>query len=84
MPEYRIDDAGPDHAKTFTAWVVVAGERYGGADGPQQEGGRAAGRRGGLAHAHRAGRGGEPPPAGGRPAVGDPIVAEPADATGET
>ena len=33
MPEYRIDDAGPDHAKTFTAWVVVAGERYGGSDG---------------------------------------------------
>ncbi|MFY1633342.1 ribonuclease III [Solwaraspora sp. WMMB335] len=33
VPEYRIDDAGPDHAKTFTAWVVVAGRRYGGAEG---------------------------------------------------
>ena len=33
VPEYRIDEAGPDHAKTFTAWVVVAGERYGGSDG---------------------------------------------------
>ncbi|HEY8533888.1 MAG TPA: ribonuclease III [Micromonospora sp.] len=33
VPEYRIDEAGPDHAKTFTAWVVVAGDRYGGADG---------------------------------------------------
>jgi ribonuclease-3 len=33
VPEYRIDEAGPDHAKTFTAWVVVAGRRYGGADG---------------------------------------------------
>ncbi|WBB98489.1 MULTISPECIES: ribonuclease III [unclassified Solwaraspora] len=33
VPEYRIDDAGPDHAKTFTAWVVVAGQRYGGAEG---------------------------------------------------
>ncbi|WP_213455385.1 ribonuclease III [Rhizomonospora bruguierae] len=33
VPEYRIDEAGPDHAKTFTAWVVVAGERYGGVDG---------------------------------------------------
>jgi ribonuclease-3 len=33
VPEYRIDEAGPDHAKTFTAWVVVAGKRYGGADG---------------------------------------------------
>ena len=33
VPDYLIDDAGPDHAKTFTAWVVVAGERYGGSDG---------------------------------------------------
>jgi ribonuclease-3 len=33
VPEYQIDEAGPDHAKTFTAWVVVAGRRYGGADG---------------------------------------------------
>jgi ribonuclease-3 len=33
VPDYVIDDSGPDHAKTFTAWVVVAGERYGGSDG---------------------------------------------------
>jgi ribonuclease III len=33
VPEYRIDEAGPDHAKTFTAWVIVAGERFGGAEG---------------------------------------------------
>ncbi|RZU49795.1 RNAse III [Krasilnikovia cinnamomea] len=33
VPDYLIDDSGPDHAKTFTAWVVVAGERYGGSDG---------------------------------------------------
>jgi ribonuclease-3 len=33
VPEYRIDEAGPDHAKTFTAWVVVAGRKYGGVDG---------------------------------------------------
>ncbi|MFC7547609.1 ribonuclease III [Plantactinospora sp. GCM10030261] len=33
VPEYRIEDTGPDHAKTFTAWVVVAGDRYGGAEG---------------------------------------------------
>ncbi|MBE1487798.1 ribonuclease-3 [Plantactinospora soyae] len=33
VPEYRIDEAGPDHAKTFTAWVVVAGRKYGGSDG---------------------------------------------------
>ena len=33
MPEYRIEDAGPDHAKTFTAWAVVGGQMYGGVDG---------------------------------------------------
>jgi ribonuclease III len=33
VPDYVIDDTGPDHAKTFTAWVVVAGQRYGGSDG---------------------------------------------------
>jgi ribonuclease-3 len=33
VPEYHIEDAGPDHAKTFTAWVIVAGKRYGGARG---------------------------------------------------
>jgi ribonuclease-3 len=33
VPEYRIEETGPDHAKTFTAWVVVAGSRYGGATG---------------------------------------------------
>ncbi len=33
VPEYHVDEAGPDHAKTFTAWAVVAGARYGGVDG---------------------------------------------------
>ena len=33
VPEYRVDEAGPDHAKLFTAWVVVAGRRYGGSEG---------------------------------------------------
>jgi ribonuclease III len=33
VPDYVIEDSGPDHAKTFTAWVVVAGVRYGGSDG---------------------------------------------------
>ncbi len=33
VPDYVIEDAGPDHAKTFTAWVVVAGEKYGGSEG---------------------------------------------------
>ncbi|WP_018351013.1 ribonuclease III [Longispora albida] len=29
VPEYAIAEEGPDHAKTFTAWAVVAGERFG-------------------------------------------------------
>src|SRR4051812_8358110 len=33
VPDYVIEDSGPDHAKTFTAWVVVAGVRYGGSEG---------------------------------------------------
>jgi len=33
VPEYRIDEEGPDHAKSFTAWAVVAGERFGGSRG---------------------------------------------------
>jgi ribonuclease-3 len=33
VPEYRISDDGPDHAKTFTAWAVVAGQLYGGVTG---------------------------------------------------
>jgi len=33
VPEYKIEETGPDHAKTFTAWAMVAGERFGGVDG---------------------------------------------------
>ncbi|HEX5596218.1 MAG TPA: ribonuclease III [Micromonosporaceae bacterium] len=33
VPEYQVNEAGPDHAKTFTAWAVVAGQRYGGVEG---------------------------------------------------
>jgi ribonuclease-3 len=29
VPEYRIEEEGPDHAKTFTATAVVAGEELG-------------------------------------------------------
>jgi len=29
MPEYRIEESGPDHAKRFAATVVLAGENYG-------------------------------------------------------
>jgi len=37
VPEYRIEDTGPDHAKTFTAWVIVDGESYGGVDGASKK-----------------------------------------------
>jgi ribonuclease III len=33
VPDYQIEQAGPDHAKTFTAWAVVGGERHGGVQG---------------------------------------------------
>jgi ribonuclease III len=33
VPDYQIDQTGPDHAKTFTAWAVVAGSRHGGVQG---------------------------------------------------
>jgi len=33
VPEYDIEQTGPDHAKTFTAWAVVASVRYGGVQG---------------------------------------------------
>jgi len=33
VPEYQVQEAGPDHAKVFTAWAVVAGQRYGGSEG---------------------------------------------------
>ncbi len=33
VPEYHVEEAGPDHAKQFTAWAVVAGQRYGGSEG---------------------------------------------------
>jgi ribonuclease-3 len=33
VPEYRIQEQGPDHRKEFTATVLVAGEERGGGDG---------------------------------------------------
>jgi ribonuclease-3 len=58
VPEYRVDEAGPDHAKIFTAWAVVAGQRYGGSEGrskkeAEQRAAEAAWRQ--LSAAHEAG-----------------------------
>ena len=47
----RSRTTGPDHAKTFTAAVVLAGTVYGTRHRPHQEGRRAGGRRGRLARA---------------------------------
>jgi ribonuclease-3 len=33
VPEYRVQEAGPDHRKEFTATAVVAGEERGSGDG---------------------------------------------------
>jgi ribonuclease-3 len=33
VPDYHVEQTGPDHAKIFTAWAVVAGDRHGGVQG---------------------------------------------------
>jgi ribonuclease III len=33
VPDYHIEQTGPDHSKVFTAWAVVAGQRHGGVQG---------------------------------------------------
>ena len=52
VPEYVIEDAGPDHEKTFTAQVRVGRQPLRARHRPVQEGGRAAGGRDRL-HRHR-------------------------------
>ncbi|QSB06190.1 ribonuclease III [Natronoglycomyces albus] len=37
VPEYRITESGPDHAKKFTAWAVVRGEEFGQGTGPSKK-----------------------------------------------
>ena len=58
VPEYQVEESGPDHEKSFRA--DGQGRRPGARlrRGAHQEGSRAAGRRGGLAAHHRgSGRG---------------------------
>lgn len=33
VPEYQVEEQGPDHRKEFTATVIVAGNRYGNGEG---------------------------------------------------
>ncbi len=33
VPDYQIEHSGPDHVPTFTAWAVIAGDRFGGVVG---------------------------------------------------
>ena len=49
VPEYLIEESGPDHEKTFTARVRVGEQRLRHGAGRSQEGGRAAGGRDRLA-----------------------------------
>ena len=37
VPDYSVTDAGPDHAKTFTAALLVNGVRYGEGRGPSKK-----------------------------------------------
>lgn len=37
VPDYRISESGPDHAKKFTAWAVVRGEEFGQGTGPSKK-----------------------------------------------
>ncbi len=73
VPEYHVEEAGPDHAKTFTAWAVVAGARYGGVDGRSKK--EAEQRAAAAAWRELSGRGTDPdvgsPEAGG-PELGGP------------
>ena len=48
VPEYHVDESGPDHQKSFRATVRIGGADLRRGRGPVQEGSRAAGRRGGL------------------------------------
>ena len=44
-PRYQVlDEQGPDHHRSFKIAVLVAGHRFPGRVGPEQEGGRVAGR----------------------------------------
>ena len=73
VPEYVIEDEGPDHAKTFTAQVRVGDGLYGNGARPLQEGGRAGRRRDGVRRDRRPAR------SAGRPCR--PRPAEPAALT---
>ena len=57
VPEYHVEESGPDHQKSFRASVRIGGRPYGEGEGQLQEGSRAASRRGGLdVDQRRAGR----------------------------
>ena len=53
VPEYHVDESGPDHQKSFRASVRIGGQDLRPGRGAVQEGSRAAGRRGGVDRDHR-------------------------------
>jgi ribonuclease-3 len=81
VPDYLIDDTGPDHAKTFTAWVVVAGQRYGGSDGRSKKEAEQRAAAAAWRTLSDDNDGGVPPPAAVGGGAADPAVV--AAATGE-
>ena len=70
MPEYRVEESGPDHQKTFRATVRVAGRTFGSGEGrskkeAEQQAAEAA------YTAIRGGNGSGPVPDPGNPAASD-------------
>ena len=64
VPEYHVEESGPDHQKSFRASVRIGGQHLRRGRGALQEGSRAAGRRGGVDVDHQ-GHSAGPPAADG-------------------
>lgn len=69
LPEYRITESGPDHAKRFQATVVLAGETYGSGEGRSKKEAEQAAAREAVTRIRGAGDAVAPP---GRPATSRP------------
>jgi ribonuclease III len=89
VPEYQVEESGPDHQKSFRALVRVGGRVYGSGEGrskkeAEQQAAEAAWRtissRDANAPARDAGPGASADPASADPAGADPASADPASA----
>ena len=61
MPDYQVEESGPDHQKSFRAVVRVAGRVLGSGKGRSKKAAEQQAAEGGLEGDHR---GGQPRPAG--------------------